>query len=219
MSDPKSALLERLAGMARAAGHAHRLRLLELIAQVPRSVESLAAMAELSVANTSRHLQQLRRAGLVTVTRQGRQSLYALADPAVLDLFAALQKLADRQLAEAEQLASGVHHAATAVEPIDRSALLARLRAGEVTLLDVRPPEEFRHGHLPGAVNIPPDALETHLATLPSDREIVAYCRGPFCMLSVQAAERLRAQGYRVRWLRDGYPEWQAAGLPVEHAP
>ncbi|TSD83397.1 metalloregulator ArsR/SmtB family transcription factor [Mycobacterium sp. KBS0706] len=214
---PKQAIFASLAEMAQALGHQHRLELLEHLAQGERSVEDLSARATLGFANTSRHLQILRRARLVEARRQGKHMLYRLAgDAEVVELLQALGRVGERNLAEIGRVMADYFHARDALEPVSRQDLMARLEDGSVTVLDVRPEDEFALGHLPGALNIPLAALEHRLAELPAGREVVAYCRGPYCVLSFEAVAALRARGYLVHRLEDGYPEWKAAGLPVE---
>lgn len=213
--NPKQALFAQFAAVAKALGHAHRLELLEQLAQGERSVEVLAQRTGLSIANTSQHLQHMRRAGMVSARRDGKFVYYRLADDAVLDLLAALRRIAERNVAEVERVVRSYFHDRDGLEPVSRAELLQRLRAGTVTVLDVRPDDEFALGHLPGAVNIPLQALEARLSELDPSQEIVAYCRGPYCVLSYEAVAALRARGFRVRRLEDGFPEWRAAGLPV----
>ena len=213
---PKRKLFAEFAAVARAVGHEHRLELLEHLGQGERSVESLAERLGLSVANASQHLQHLRRAGLVASRRDGKYVLYRVADDAVVDLLSGLRRVAERTVAEVDRLLSGYFR--DSLEPVGRTDLLDRMRDGLVTVLDVRPEDEFALGHLPGAVNIPLADLERRLADLPPDQELIAYCRGPYCVLSFEAVAKLRRRGYRVRRLEDGYPEWKAAGLPVEAA-
>lgn len=214
---PKQAIYENLAGLAQAVGHAHRLELLEHLAQGERSVEQLSVRASLTFANTSRHLQILRRARLVETERRGKHVLYRLAgDTEVIALIQALGRLGERNLAEVGLIMADYFHARDALEPVTREDLVSRLKDGLVTVLDVRPGDEFAAGHLPGALNIQLADLEQRLGDLPADREIIAYCRGPYCVLSFEAAALLRARGYSVRRLEDGFPEWRAAGLPVE---
>lgn len=212
---PKQALFAQFAVVAKTLGHAHRLELLEQLAQGERSVEVLAQSTALSVANASQHLQHMRRAGLVTTRREGKFIYYRLADDAVLDLLAALRQVAERNLAEVDRLVRGYFHDRDNLEPVTREDLLRRLREGAVTVLDVRPEDEFALGHLPGALNIPLRALKARLSDLNPSQEIVAYCRGPYCVLSYEAVAALRARGFKVRRLEDGLPEWRAAGLPV----
>jgi rhodanese-related sulfurtransferase/DNA-binding transcriptional ArsR family regulator len=212
---PKQVLFAQFAALAKTLGHAHRLELLEQLGQGERSVEILARKLRLSVANTSQHLQHLRRAGLVTARRDGKFVYYRLADDAVLEMLAALGKIAEGNIAEVQQVMQRFFHARDGLEPISRPELRKRMRAGTVTLLDVRPRDEFVLGHLPNAVNIPLKALEARLSELDPSQEIVAYCRGPYCVLTYEAVATLRARGFKVRRLQDGFPEWRAAGLPV----
>jgi ArsR family transcriptional regulator len=214
---PKQAIFGNLAEVAQALGHAHRLELLEHVAQGMRSVEELSARANLGFANTSRHLQILRRARLVETERRGKHVLYRLAgDTEVVQLMRALGRVGERNVAEVNRVMTDYFHARDALEAVSRRDLVSRLRDGLVTILDVRPEDEFALGHLPGAVNIPLSKLEHRLAELPVDREVIAYCRGPYCVLSFEAVAALRARGYLIRRLEDGYPEWKAAGLPIE---
>ena len=216
---PKRAIFAGLADVAQALGHAHRLELLEHVAQGMRSVEELSARTNLSFANTSRHLQILRRARLVDTERRGKHVLYRLAgDAQVVELIRALGRVGERNVAEVSRVMTDYFHARDALEAVSRKELTSRLRDGLVTVLDVRPEDEFALGHLPGALNIPLGKLDHRLGELPADREIVAYCRGPYCVLSFEAVAALRARGYLVRRLEDGYPEWKAAGLPIEAA-
>lgn len=214
---PKQAIYNSLAEIAQALGHTHRLQLLELLAQGERSVEELSDRSQLTFANTSRHLQLLRRARLVETERRGKHVFYRLAgDAEVVGLIRALGRVGERNLAEIERVINDYFNARDALEPVSRADLIARLEDGLVTILDVRPEDEFALGHLPSAVNIPLEKLERRLKELPADREIIAYCRGPYCVFSVEAVAVLRERGYRVRRLEEGYPEWKAAGLPVE---
>lgn len=215
---PKRRLFVQFAAVARALGHEHRLELLEALAQRERSVEALAAHAGQSIANTSQHLQQLRRAGLVETRREGKHVIYRLKNDAVLALIAALQQVAERSLAEVQQIVAACFTSRDSLEAISRQELLRRLAEGDVVVLDVRPEDEFAAGHLPGAINVPVAALNQEMASLPRDKEIVAYCRGPYCVLSFDAIEALRARGFRARRLEDGFPEWRAAGLGIEAA-
>ncbi len=211
----KQALLTQFAAVAKTLGHARRLELLEQVAQGERSVEILAQRTGLSIANASQHLQQLRRAGMVTARRDGKFVYYQLADDAVLDLVAALHRLAERNVAEVERVLRSYFYDRDSLEPVSREELLKRSRAGTVTILDVRPEDEFALGHLPNAVNIPLRILKLRLSELDRAQEIVAYCRGPYCVLSFEAVATLRARGFKARRLMDGLPEWRAAGLPV----
>ena len=217
--NPGLAMFEQFAEVAKAAEHPHRLLLLQLLGQAETAVEALAERAGMTIANTSQHLQRLRRAGLVATRKQGQHALYRLADSAVLDLLAALRALAERNLAEAQQLIQSYFRERDRLEPLSRKELLRRIRDKQVTVLDVRSPDEFVAGHLPGAVNIPLNALRRRLKELPPSEQIVAYCRGPYCVLSYEAVAQLRKHGYEAWRLEDGYPEWKAAGLPIQAWP
>jgi rhodanese-related sulfurtransferase/DNA-binding transcriptional ArsR family regulator len=215
---PKQRVFVGLAEIAQALGHAHRLELLEHLGQGERNVEDLAARTGLTMANTSRHLQLLRRAALVEGRRAGKRVFYCLSgEDAVVALLQALSRVGERNSAEIARVIASYFRARDELEPVSRDELLDRLRAGTATVLDVRPEGEFGQGHLPDALNIPLAQLEQRLAELPADREIVAYCRGPWCVLSFEAVAVLRGRGYRVRRLEDGFPEWKVAGLPVAH--
>jgi len=215
---PKQRVFVSLAEIAQALGHAHRLELLEHLGQGERSVEDLAARSGLTVANTSRHLQLLRRAALVEGRREGKRVFYRLSnEDAVVALLQALSRVGERNSAEIARVITSYFRARDEFEPVSRKELLERLRCGTATVLDVRPEDEFRQGHVPGALNIPLSQLEQRLAELPVDREVVAYCRGPWCVLSFEAVAVLRQRGYQVRRLEDGFPEWKVAGLPVAH--
>ena len=214
---PKQAVFEQLAEIAQALGHVHRLELLEHIGQGEWSVEDLAVRAGLTFANASRHLQILRRAALVATRRDGKRVLYALAGgDDVLGLLKALGRVGERNAAGIERVMTTYFRARDAMEPVTRKRLTKLLKDGLVTVLDVRPDVEFAMGHLPSAVSIPWPDLKKRLAELPREREIVAYCRGPYCVLSFEAVALLRSRGYTVHRLQDGFPEWKAAGLPVE---
>ena len=216
----KRGLFAQFAVVAKSLGNAHRLELLEYMGQGERSVDSLAELAGLSVANASQHLQHLRRGGLVMARREGKHTFYRLAWDDVVRLVSALRHVAEQNLAEVDRIVSGYFRDRDSLEPVTGSELVKRLKDGMVTVLDVRPPREFASGHLPGAVNVPLAELERRLGELPRKREIVAYCRGPYCVLSFEAVAALRKRGYRVRRLAEGFPEWKAAGLPVQaHAP
>jgi len=216
---PKHAIYESLAAVAQALGHSHRLELLERMAQGAHSVEELAKATHLTVANASRHLQRLRRARLVEAERQGKRVFYSLAgDAEVVALLKSLGKVGERNIAEIQRVMRDYFQHRDEMEAISREELVARLKDGLVTVLDVRPKREFALGHLPGAINIPVDELHRRLAELPKRREIVAYCRGPYCVMSFDAVAALRSKGYRTRRLEDGFPEWKAAGLDVEVA-
>ena len=213
---PKQALYEQFAIVAKALGHPQRLELIEHLAQGPRSVDLLATKVGLPIANVSQHLQTLRRAGLVQAEREGKFVNYRLADETVLSLFASVRCVAERHLAEVDRIVQGYFKTRDSMEPMTRKGLLARMRDGLVTVIDVRPPDEFALGHLPGAINVPLADLQARLAEIDPDREIVAYCRGPWCVMSFEAVAVLRKRGFQARRLEDGLPEWKAAGLPVE---
>jgi rhodanese-related sulfurtransferase/DNA-binding HxlR family transcriptional regulator len=213
---PKQTIYGHLAEVAQALGHAHRLELLEHLAQGERSVEELSARADLTFANTSRHLQILRRARLVNADRRGKRIIYSLAgESEVTGLIHALGRVGERNVAEIDRVMVDYFRARDALEAVSREDLIARMQDGLVTILDVRPRDEFEAGHLPGALNIPLSELADRLAELPDAREVVAYCRGPWCVLSFEAVAALRERGMQSRRLEDGFPEWKAAGLPV----
>jgi len=216
---PKQALYGEFALIARALGSPHRLEMLEHLAQGECAVEALSERVGLTVANASQHLQQLRRAGLVASRRKGKFVLYRLAGESVLGMMAALSEVATCNLAEVDRIRRTYFAERDSMEPVSREDLLDRLRNGLVTVVDVRPPDEFETGHLPGAVNIPLSELEARLGELDPDDDIVAYCRGRWCVLSFEAVAALRARGFNVRRLEDGLPEWRAAGLPIEAGP
>src|SRR5919109_1746471 len=206
---PKDALFEAIALMGKAFASPRRLELLDLLAQGSRSVDELASASGQSNANTSQHLQALHAAGMVTRRRDGVRVRYSLAGEDVLALWLALRNASAARLAEVERAARD--YLGEEVEAIRREELIERLGRGEVVLLDVRPVEEFAAGHIEGARSVPLAELERRLAELPRDREIVAYCRGPFCAYAHEAVRRLRAAGRPARRLEDGWPEWQLA--------
>ena len=210
-----------LAEVAKALGHEHRVELIEQLAQGPRSVEALAERVGLSLANASQHLQQLRRAGLVSTQRDGKRVVYRLADEVerdIVSLLGALRHVAEHAVTSMERIIATYFRARDELEPVAAKELLARLRGGDVVILDVRPEDEYGLGHLPGALNIPLRQLEQRLSELPRKREVIAYCRGPYCVLSFEAVAELRARGFKVRRFEAGFPEWKAAGLPIEVA-
>jgi rhodanese-related sulfurtransferase/DNA-binding transcriptional ArsR family regulator len=207
------------AELARTLGHAHRLLLLEHVAQGERAVDRLAELTAMSLANASQHLQQLKRSGFVVSRRDGKNMLYRLADGPVAPLLAALRDLADHNRARIGALVSEAAAQRDGLDAVTRDELVARLGDGDVVVLDVRPTEEYAQGHLPGAISLPADEIERRIAELPRDRMIVAYCRGPYCVLSTDAVAALRARGYDARRLADGFPQWKAAGLSVETQP
>jgi rhodanese-related sulfurtransferase/DNA-binding transcriptional ArsR family regulator len=214
-SEFKHAIYEQFARMGKALAHPSRLRLLDLLLQAERTVETLASEAGLSVASTSQHLQALKAARLVETEKRGLFVIYRVADPLVQDLLGTLRALAERRLAEVEQMTRQFREGREGMEPVDGAGLLERVKQGETTVLDVRPAEEFRAGHLPGAVSIPLRELEQRLAELPRDREIVAYCRGPYCVLAIQAVELLRSKGLRAMRLEESVHDWETRGVPL----
>ena len=217
--NPKRAVFAEFAAVAQALANPHRVELIELLAQGERSVEVLAGLAGLRLTNASQHLQLLRRAGLVVARRAGKQVFYGLAARDVVDLLMAVCRTAGRGRAEIDRIVDAYFHAQDALEPVSQADLADRLRAGLVTLIDVRPVEEFAAGHIPGALNVPLAELPRRLDALPTDRTIVAYCRGPYCVYAFEAVAALRARGFEARRLVDGYPEWWAAGRPVATLP
>jgi rhodanese-related sulfurtransferase/DNA-binding transcriptional ArsR family regulator len=193
-----------------------RLELLEFLAQGERSVDQLAQMTGLSVANASQHLQQLLRAGLVKNRKEGQFVFYRIVGDGVVRLISALREVAENNLLEVQHLVKNYLSERDALEPVPAKELLARVRRGLVTVIDVRPPEEFAAGHIRGAINLPLGELETHLHELPRAQEIIAYCRGPYCLLAVEAVSKLRQRGFTARRLEEGYPEWKSSGYPVQ---
>ncbi|HGG58914.1 MAG TPA: metalloregulator ArsR/SmtB family transcription factor [Gammaproteobacteria bacterium] len=214
----KHDLFNQFARVAKAMANGYRLELLEFLAQGERSVEALARVSGLTVANTSQHLQQLRQAGLVANRKVGHKVLYRLSGDDVTALLGSLRDVAERRLAEVNRLVDDYLKVKDSLEPIPARELLKRVREGLVTVLDVRPPEEYAAGHLPDAVNVPLEELEQHLDQLDPSREVVAYCRGPHCVLAFDAVSRLRDRGIDARRLDGGLPEWRQLGLPVETA-
>lgn len=212
---PKTELYEQLAGVAKALSHSVRLELMEHLGQGERSVEALAELVGHSLANTSHHLLLLRRAGLADARKDGVRVLYRLSGDDVVDLLGALRISAERHSAEVESILSGYFRDRDDMEPVSREELLRRAKDGLVTVLDVRPADEYAAGHLPGAVNIQPSELGKRLKDIPKDHEVIAYCRGAYCVLSFEAVAELRKKGFNARRLEEGYPEWKAAGLPV----
>lgn len=212
----KHDLFSQFARVAKAMSHGYRLELLEFLAQGERSVDALAQVSGLSVANTSQHLQQLRQAGLVTNRKEGQKVYYRLSGMDVSALLASLRKVAERHLADVDRLVDDYLRIKDSLEPVPAGELLKRARAGLVTVLDVRPAEEYMSGHLPGAINIPLGELKKRLHEVDHTKEIVAYCRGPHCVLAFDAVAKLRKEGISARRLDGGLPEWVLEGLPVE---
>lgn len=212
----KQQLFAQFARVGKALSNGNRLELLEFLAQGERSVEALAKVAGLTVANASQHLQQLRQAGLVESRKEGLKVYYRLSGEDVLGLFESLRQVAERHLTDVSQLVESYLYIKDSLEPLPREELLNRVRDDLVTVIDVRPPLEYAAGHVPGAINIPLEELEQRLDELDPKQEVVAYCRGPHCMLAFDAVAQLRARGITALRLEDGYPEWKASGLPVE---
>ncbi len=212
----KNALYGQLARIGKGVSSPQRLELLDLLSQGEKSVETLAAQAGLTIKNASAHLRVLRSARLVEPRKEARHVYYRLPDESVSNFFLALRGLAESRLAEVREVAREYFNGPVGMTPVDRQRLLERARTGEVTVLDVRPAAEFRAGHIPGARSVPLDELEQTLGSIPRDQDVVAYCRGPYCVLALEAVELLRAEGYRAVRLEDGVAEWRAAGLPVE---
>lgn len=214
----KDEIFEQFARIGKAVASAKRIELLDLLSQGERHVEALAEVASISVANASQHLQILRAARLVETEKSGVFVTYRLAAPSVAEFVRQLRMLAENRLAEVEQTTRSFVEGRIGFDPVNRDELLRRVRKGEVTVLDVRPAEEFRAGHLPRALSVPLEDLEARMKDLPKDREIVAYCRGPYCVMAVEAVAQLRKQGFRAVRLDMGVLDWQAQGLPVETA-
>ena len=212
----KHDLFAQFARIGKALSNANRLALVEFIAQGARSVEQLAKISGLSVANASQHLQELRQAGLVTARKDGLRVYYELSGDDVVELLDVVRRVADHRIAEVQKLVGAYLTAKDDLEPIAAKELLGRARKGLVTVLDVRPCEEYQAGHLPGAVNIPLSELESRLSKLPKSKEVVAYCRGPYCVLAFEAVKLLRKRGFKARRLEAGLPEWRTKGFPVE---
>jgi len=213
---PKRDVFTQLARIGTALSSSIRLEFLELLGQGERRVDDLSALTGTAVANTSQHLQKLRHAGLIVGRKQGQFVFYRIAGDRVVELLAALARTGEAHDAEIERIVRLYFFSKDDFEPVPATELLERARKGLVTVLDVRPPEEFAAGHVPGAVNIPVEDLEKRFRELPKRKEIVAYCRGPFCLMSYEAVRLLRKKGLKARRLQDGMPEWRIAGLPVE---
>lgn len=213
---PKKKLYEHFARVAKAMASPSRLELLEALAQGERSVDGLAKAAGISVANTSHHLQILRDGGVVRSRKEGLQVIYSLNDPDIPNILSGLRHVAERHLADVERIVRESFDHIDELKPVKRQELLRLVSAGEAVLIDVRPANEYDAGHITGAINIPLESLPEHLAKLPKTQEVVAYCRGPYCMFAFEAVSQLRSKGYKARRLEDGYPEWKAGNFPVE---
>src|SRR5262245_9218895 len=215
---PKREVFENLARIGTALSSPMRIEFLELLAQSERTVEQLAQLTDASVANTSQHLQKLRQAGLIVGRKQGLYVFYRLAGDEVVGLLSSVSRVGEVYVAEVERILRLYFAQKDDLEPVPARELLDRARKGLVTVLDVRPPEEYAAGHVPGAINIPVHELENRLKDLPKRKEVIAYCRGPYCLMSYDAVLVLRKKGLKARRLEAGLPEWRAAGLPVEQA-
>jgi rhodanese-related sulfurtransferase len=213
----KQRIYGQFARLGKALASPSRLELLDLLGQGERSVEVLARGCELSVANASQHLQALYAARLVESRRDGQRIYYRLADPSVAALWQALRTTAERQLAELDSVAREYLEGCDEFEPIDRTELLRRMKTGSVTLIDVRPQEEYEQAHLPGAVCVPLDDVKDFARKAPKKKQVVAYCRGPYCVLALKAVAELNRRGIRAARFEDGVQEWSAAGLPLEY--
>jgi rhodanese-related sulfurtransferase len=217
-TNPKREVFANLARVGTALSSPTRIEFLELLAQAERSVEQLATLTGTTVANTSQHLQKLRQAGLILGRKEGLYVFYRLAGDEVVGLLSSLSRVGETYVAEVERIVRLYFAQKDSLEAVKAEDLLDRVHKGLVTVLDVRPPEEYASGHLPGAVNIPITELEKRLSGLPKRREVVAYCRGPYCLMSYDAVALLRKKGFKARRLEAGMPEWRHAGLPVERA-
>jgi rhodanese-related sulfurtransferase/DNA-binding transcriptional ArsR family regulator len=217
MSDraAKQALFDGFAEVAKALASGRRVEIVDVLAQGPRSVDEVAAEIDQSVANTSHHLRAMARAGLVTTRRDGTRIFYALASDRVAELLTAVRDVASEHVAGLERLAAAYQGEREGVETVDRKELAARLKRGEVLVLDVRPEAEYAAGHIAGARSVPVTELRRHLRALPKDADVVAYCRGPYCVYADDAVRELNRRGFQARRLIDGFPEWKRAGLPV----
>jgi rhodanese-related sulfurtransferase/predicted transcriptional regulator len=212
----KNNLYGQFARIGKALSNPHRLEILELLAQAERTVDSLATEIGLSLANTSQHLQALRQATLVDSRKEGLFVFYRLSDPAVFDLSKAIRTVAEHQLSDLERLVRQHFRDRSDAEPVEMDELLKRARSSKIVVLDTRPPNEYAAGHIAGAISVPVDDLQRRLRQLSKEKEYVAYCRGPYCVYADRAVEILRSHGRRARRLREGFPEWRAAGWPVE---
>lgn len=216
MDNFKKDLFAQFALVGKSLSNGNRLEILEFLAQGERSVEELASVSGLTVANTSQHLQGLRRSGLVTSRSEGQKAYYRLTDYKVVELMSVMRSIAESNLGEINRLVSNYLVNKDDLEPISHEELLKRARKGSVTVIDVRPQEEYSSGHVPHAINVPLSELKKTISTLPKSKEVIAYCRGPYCLLAFEAVAQLRSKGYKARRLQDGFPEWKLAGHPVD---
>lgn len=212
----KSDLFEQFARIGKALSSGKRLEMLEFLAQGERSVEQLARMTALSIANASQHLQQLRQVGLVTARKEGLYVYYRIAGDGIVRLLTALRAVGEEHVADVDRLVKLFLNSKDNLEPVPAKELWQRVKQGLVTVLDVRPPEEYAQGHIRGAINVPVTELKKRLHQIPAGQEVVAYCRGPYCLLAYEAVQLLRQKGIKARRLEEGYPEWKSAGLPVD---
>lgn len=217
-ANPKRDVFANLARVGLALSSPVRIEYLELLAQAERSVEQLAGLAGTTVANTSQHLQKLRQAGLIVGRKEGLYVYYRLAGDEVVELLTAMGRVGEAYVSEVERIVRLYFARKDELEPVPAAEVLERARQGLVTVLDVRPAEEYAAGHVPGAINIPVHELEKRIRELPKRREVVAYCRGPYCLMAFEAVAKLREKGLRARRLAAGLPEWRAAGLPVDRS-
>ncbi|CAG0949415.1 MAG: metalloregulator ArsR/SmtB family transcription factor [Rhodocyclales bacterium] len=213
---PKKQVFEHLARVGKGLAHAARLDLLEALAQGERSVDALAKTCGMPISNASHHLLILKDSGLAASRKEGLQVFYRLADPEVNAVVATVRRIAERQLAEVQRIVRENFESRDALQPVRREELLKMARRGEAVVIDVRPEEEYEAGHIAGAINVPIESLPRFLKKLPKEQDVVAYCRGPYCLLAFEAVDKLRKKGFRARRLEDGFPEWQAERMPVE---
>lgn len=213
---PKSRLFEQFSRVGKALSNSHRLEILEFLAQGEKSVERLSEISGMSFANTSQHLQHLRLAGLVASRKEGQRVFYSLSDDGIIDLMGAIRKISQKNIAEVDQIVNTFFLVKDNMEPVSHEELLKRIHDGLVTVLDVRPPDEYKAGHIPGSINVPLKELDKYMKEFDPNSEVIAYCRGPYCLLSFDAVEKLRQKGFKAKRLEDGFPEWKKAGHPVE---
>ena len=216
MPSIKLLLNEQLSLIAKSLSSPQRLEILEYLSQAERSVDDLSKLSNLSIANTSRHLQVLKQAALVSVRREGQKRFYRITGSDVTNLISSLRTTAEIHVAEVERLTQTYLDKKDDLEAIDASELIERTRHNEVTVLDIRPVEEFNAGHIPNAINIPPDEITKRIKQINNNKDIVAYCRGPYCLFAYDAIQELRKNGFNAQRLKNGYPEWKAAGHPTQ---
>jgi len=217
MSSVKRLLNEQLSLIAKSLASPQRLEILEYLSQAERSVDDISKLSNLSIANTSRHLQVLKQAALVSVRREGQKRFYRITGNDVTNLISSLRLTAEIHVAEVERLTQTYLDKKDDLEAIDALELIERTRHNEVTVLDIRPVEEFDAGHIPNAINIPPDEIAKRISQINNNKDVIAYCRGPYCLFAYDAIQALRKNGFKAQRLEDGYPEWKAAGHPIQH--